>query len=188
MEHNQKAHAQMMANTKVTQLRGKCPEATQDVHENTKNRNWTIENYGYGPMNPDAPNEEFWQNKADIFNTTIEEAMTTRCGNCAAFDQSCSMIDCIAKGINEEDSIANPMQVIQLGNLGYCQLFKFKCAGDRTCDAWVHGGPIKGDKMKKMDMDLAEQEADQLNDVIKELHGASDKHKKQAIRLEAILD
>ena len=32
--------------------------------------------------------------------------------------------------------------------------------------------------MKKMDMDLAEQEADELNDVIKELHGASDKHKK----------
>ena len=117
MEHNSKAHAQMMANTKVTEIRGKCPEATQDVHENTKNRNWTIENYGYGPMNPDAPNEEFWQDKADIFNTNVEEAMTTRCGNCAAFDQSCSMIDCIAKGINEEDSIANPMQVIQLGNL-----------------------------------------------------------------------
>jgi len=27
-------------------------------------------------------------------------------------------------------------------NLGYCQLFHFKCAGDRTCDAWLMGGPI----------------------------------------------
>ena len=102
-----------------------------------RSRNWTIENFGYGPMNPDMPNEEFWQKKAEIFDTNIEEAMSTRCGNCAAFDQSCSMIDCIAKGINEEGTTANPMQVIQLGNVGYCQLFKFKCAGDRTCDAWV---------------------------------------------------
>ena len=188
MEHNQKAHAQGMANKKVQDMRGKCPEATQDVHINTKNRDWTIDEFGYGPMNPDASNEEFWQKKADIFNTTMDEAMTTRCGNCAAFDQSCSMIDCIAEGINESDSVANPMQVIQLGNLGYCQLFKFKCAGDRTCDAWVHGGPIKGDKMKKMDMDLAKQEEDEMRDVVKELHGASDKHKGQAVRLERILD
>ena len=188
MKHNQKAHAQMMANTGVSDIKGKCPEATQDVAENTKNRDWTIDNYGYGPMNPDVPNDSFWQEKADIFHTDIDEAMSARCGNCAAFDQSCSMIDCIAKGINESDSIANPMQVIQHGNLGYCQLFKFKCAGDRTCDAWVHGGPIKGDKMKKMEMDLAEEESAELNDVIKELHGASNKHKKQAIRLEAIAD
>ncbi len=57
-----------------------------------------------------------------------------------------------------------------------------------TCDAWVHGGPIKGDKMKKMDMDLAEQEEAEVADVIKQLHGASDKHKKQAVRLERVLD
>ena len=113
--------------------------------------------------------------------------MTARCGNCAAFDQSCSIIDCMAKGINEEGA-ADPYQVIQHGNLGYCQLFKFKCAGARTCDAWVHGGPIKGEKIKKMEMDLAEQEEAEMKDVIKELHGASDKHKKQAIRLENIVD
>jgi hypothetical protein len=27
-------------------------------------------------------------------------------------------------------------------NLGYCELFHFKFAGDRTCDAWLVGGPI----------------------------------------------
>ena len=108
MKHNQEAHAQMMANTGVSNIKGKCPEATQDVAENTKNRDWTIDNYGYGPMNPDVPNDSFWQEKADIFHTDIDEAMSARCGNCAAFDQSCSMIDCIAKGINESDSIANP--------------------------------------------------------------------------------
>ena len=61
MEHNQKAHAQGLANKRVYDIKGTCPEATQDVHENTKNRDWTIDEFGYGPMNPDAPNEEFWQ-------------------------------------------------------------------------------------------------------------------------------
>ena len=42
-----------------------CPKATQDVHENTKNRDWTCDNFGYGPMNPDFPNDEFWEKKAD---------------------------------------------------------------------------------------------------------------------------
>tara|TARA_R100001463_G_scaffold1734_1_gene7501 strand:+ start:1642 stop:2100 length:459 start_codon:yes stop_codon:yes gene_type:complete len=147
--HNHKAHAQGMVNKKVHDICGKCPLATQDVAENTKNRNWTIDNYGYGPMNPDAPNMEFWEKKSDIFDTTVEEAMTARCGNCSAFDQSCSIIDCMAKGINE-DSAADPYQVIKHGNLGYCQLFKFKCAGARTCDAWVHGGPIRGEKIEQL--------------------------------------
>ena len=69
--HNQKAHAQGMANKRVYDIRGKCPEATQDVRENTKNRDWTIDNFGYGPMNPDAPNMEFWEQKAEIFNTDV---------------------------------------------------------------------------------------------------------------------
>ena len=187
MEHNQKAHAQGLANKKVYDIKGTCPEATQDVHENTKNRDWTIDEFGYGPMNPDAPNDEFWEGKAEIFNTTVEEAMTARCGNCSAFDQSCSIVDCMAKGINEEGA-ADPYQVIQHGNLGYCQLFKFKCAGARTCDAWVHGGPIKGEKMKKMEMDLAQEEQGELQGVVKELHKASAMHKKQAIKLESIAD
>jgi hypothetical protein len=27
--------------------------------------------------------------------------------------------------------------------LGYCELFEFKCAADRTCSAWLVGGSIK---------------------------------------------
>ena len=134
--------AQVHANKSIDKVVGKCPQATQDVDENTKNRNRTIDNYGYGPMNPDMPSIKFWEEKADIFNTSVEEAQSTRCGNCAAFDQSKRMLNCIIKGINEKNSVADPKKVVIYGNLGYCQLFKFKCAGDRTCDAWVHGGPI----------------------------------------------
>ena len=31
---------------------------------------------------------------------------------------------------------------MEAANLGYCEVFDFKCAGDRTCDAWIVGGPI----------------------------------------------
>ena len=33
----------------------KCPPATQDVDINTKNRNSTIKNHMYGPLNVDEP-------------------------------------------------------------------------------------------------------------------------------------
>ena len=32
---------------------------------------------------------------------------------------------------------------IEAGKLGYCTFHKFKCAGSRTCNAWVVGGPVK---------------------------------------------
>ena len=32
---------------------------------------------------------------------------------------------------------------IEAGKLGYCTFLKFKCAGSRTCNSWVVGGPIK---------------------------------------------
>jgi hypothetical protein len=32
--------------------------------------------------------------------------------------------------------------VQEAANLGYCELFHFKCAAARTCDAWLVGGPI----------------------------------------------
>ena len=36
----------------------------------------------------------------------------------------------------------NAKIVSDAANLGYCQLFHFKCAGARTCDAWLFGGPV----------------------------------------------
>ena len=61
------------------------------------------------------------------------------------------MLACIEKGMQEADEpplvkrdegIA-AQAVTATANLGYCQLFHFKCAGDRTCDAWLVGGPLK---------------------------------------------
>jgi hypothetical protein len=121
----------------------KCPIATYDIKENLKKRNWAFKNVGYGPANPDEPNDDFWKARADEWNTDLDQAKTMRCGNCAAFIQTPEMIACITKGIEpdqEEDELTK--DVINAADLGYCELFHFKCAAARTCSAWLRGGPI----------------------------------------------
>ena len=115
------------------------PAATQDIELNMHNRQYCIDVAAYGPMNPLIENTEFWQGKADIFHTTVEEAKTAKCSNCAAFIQTSYMREAMATGLGGEDAA---YAIIDLANLGYCEIFDFKCAGDRTCNAWVVGGPI----------------------------------------------
>ena len=111
-----------------------CPIATQDVHVNLKNRNHAFKEYGYGPPNPDEPNEYFWLKKAKMYNAPTDAVKSLRCGNCAAFDQEPKMLQCIAKGMGDG---GDPWSAIEAGDLGYCEIFDFKCASSRTCRAWV---------------------------------------------------
>ena len=126
------------------QAKIECPPATQDITINLANRKICVEKANYGPANPELDNSDFWQQKANLFKTDIDQVKTMRCKNCAAFIQKEKMMDCIEKGIAseiDEDKLAE--DIINKANLGYCELFDFKCAGDRTCDAWITGGPIK---------------------------------------------
>ena len=124
------------------EAKNKCPPATQDITLNLKNRQKAIDEYGYGPLNPDMPNRKFWMKKVDEWNLdSVEEAQQSLCGNCAAFDIRQETLDCIAQGI-DSDSPADAEGVIDAGDLGYCKFLKFKCASRRTCDAWVTGGPL----------------------------------------------
>ena len=117
-----------------------CPVATQDIKTNLKNRQTAIDVAHYGPLNPNLPNDEYWTAKGKQFNTTANAAKQSRCANCAFFNVSQKIKDCIAQGIGNE---LDPYNVINAGDLGYCEAFDFKCASQRTCDAWVVGGPIK---------------------------------------------
>ena len=120
-----------------------CPPATQSIELNLRNRQKAIDEYGYGPLNPNEPNEEFWQRLADKWRTNdLESVKSSRCGNCAAFDMTKEMMNCIAQGIGGEPG-SDPHDTVDAGHLGYCKFLKFKCAAKRTCDAWVEGGPIK---------------------------------------------
>ena len=118
-----------------------CPPATQDISLNLANRKICVDKANYGPANPELENNDFWQAKADLFKTSIEQAQTMRCKNCAAFVVKEKMRQCIEKGMCEED-MNEAKKIVDLANLGYCELFDFKCAGDRACDAWITGGPL----------------------------------------------
>ena len=124
-----------------------CPEATQDLALNTKNRNATRDNHAYGPLNPMEPSEEYWESLAEKWNASVEEAKASRCSNCVAFDISPRMFDCMPGLVmtQEEidDAIANdePWET-----LGYCWMHHFKCHSARTCYTWAAGGPIIEDE------------------------------------------
>lgn len=113
-----------------------CPEPTQDLELNTKNRNEAIqaEHIKYGPLNVDEPGD-YWKELADFWNTTEEAAKSSLCENCAAFDISPRMLDCMPGELEDKD-----------GYLGYCWMHKFKCHSARTCRTWAKGGPIDTNK------------------------------------------
>ena len=111
-----------------------CPPATQDVALNTKNRNATRDNHMYGPLNVKEPGD-YWEKLAKKWDTTVEAAKKSKCGNCVAFDISPRMEECMPGSVSDES-----------GRLGYCWMHHFKCHSARSCDTWATGGPIKEDK------------------------------------------
>jgi hypothetical protein len=134
----------------------KCPVATRDITINLQNRGKAIDKADYGPMNPDEPNEQYWRRMAARWDVDPEEAQTMRCGNCAAFNQTEDMIKCISDGISENAS-EDPMDVVDAGDLGFCEIFDFKCAGKRTCSAWIVGGPITDEDDEEGEYDEEER-------------------------------
>jgi hypothetical protein len=154
----------------------KCPVATQNVEVNLEHRQIAIEKYGYGPLNPNNPNVKFWKAKQALWKEdTIEGAKSARCNSCAAFNVTSRILSCIEKSlasdvVPEEEPVEEGEDIqtqtpasdpelddtegadkdawdtIEAGKLGYCMMHKFKCAGSRTCNAWVTGGPIKDKK------------------------------------------
>jgi hypothetical protein len=126
-----------------------CPAATQSIDLNLKNRQQAIDHYHYGPANPDRPGN-YWKDAAKRFKTDESTAKTMQCSNCAAFDVSDTMRECIAAGIQGDEKHVDANASINLSDLGYCNFLHFKCAGSRSCAAWITGGPItQKDRNKK---------------------------------------
>ena len=118
-----------------------CPRATHDIDLNLKNRQRAINEYHYGPANPDEPGD-YWKAAAKRWGITEKTAKTMRCGNCAAFDVSDKMWACIEVGIKGDEKHADAMATIHRADLGYCNFHAFKCAGSRSCASWITGGAI----------------------------------------------
>jgi hypothetical protein len=118
-----------------------CPIATQDIDVNLKNRQKGIDDYHYGPANPDKPGN-YWKEAAKVWDIDEATAKSMTCSVCAAFDVSDKMWDCIASGIEGDVKEADALASIHKGDIGYCNFLHFKCAGTRSCKAWVSGGAI----------------------------------------------
>ena len=86
-----------------------CPAPTQDAELNDENKLVAVEDANYRD-----PSEDGGFRLSEV------------CGNCAAFNQTHEMMECMGN---------NP-------NLGYCQMYKFMCNETHTCDSWAEGGPI----------------------------------------------
>ena len=136
MHHNESVHESYNVNDKHY-------KALTDLDLNTKNRDMTTQNDGYGPLNPndEKGSKAFWEAKGKMWNTTTEAAMEARCRNCAAFNQAPAIMKKMAEGLGPAGE-----KIQDLANLGFCELFEFKCAGDRTCNKWLVNGPIKEQK------------------------------------------
>jgi hypothetical protein len=94
-------------------------------------------------LNPKEPSTEFWQDKADKWSVSPEEAKKSICGNCVFFDIRSKTMDCIESGIAEGGSgDQSAWDAIDQAELGYCTALDFKCAASRTCNAWAVGGPV----------------------------------------------
>jgi hypothetical protein len=118
-----------------------CPAATADIDLNLKNRQHAIDEYHYGPANPDEPGN-YWKESAKQWNIDENTAKTMKCENCASFDVSDSMRKCITDGIKGDEKNIDAAATINLSDLGYCNFLHFKCAGKRSCESWVAGGPV----------------------------------------------
>lgn len=114
-----------------------CPKSTQDLELNTKNREMAIkaDYIKYGPLNISKPGD-YWEKIADYWDTTLEAAKDSICGNCVAFDISPRMLECMPGETSDED-----------GELGYCWMHHFKCHSARSCYTWATGGPIISDEI-----------------------------------------
>ena len=118
----------------ITEEEKPCPPATKDIKLNTKNRDATIKNHNYGPLNVDEPGD-YWKDIGKYWKTTEEAAKKSLCGNCVAFDVSPRMKDCMPGETSDDDGV-----------LGYCYMHHFKCHSARSCHTWAKGGPIKSDE------------------------------------------
>ena len=146
-----------------------CPIATRDIKVNLRNRQKAIDDVGYGPLNPNMANNDFWKKKASKWDVSPGSAKQQICGNCAAFIKTPRILDCIDKGLGNEEGNAS-WDVIEAGDLGYCEALDFKCASRRTCDAWIVGGPITKEKDAPEEKSLQTDGLSEFSEWLKELN------------------
>jgi hypothetical protein len=118
-----------------------CPTATRYPEVNAANQEVARVEAMYGPTDIEEPGE-YWVEVAEEWDIPLEDAVKRKCGNCAAFDQSSSMLDCI-----EGDAT----------DVGYCKIWDFVCSEQRTCLSWSDAETMKSITSQQMFVRKAEE-------------------------------
>jgi len=98
-----------------------CPLPTQDEELNAENRQVAVDEANYREP-----------------NSGVAFRSDQICGNCAAYNQTDEILECLGL----DDDMEEPP-------LGYCQIFKFVCEAAYTCDSWAEGGPMVSEMQNK---------------------------------------
>lgn len=98
-----------------------CPLPTQDEDLNAENRQVAVDEANYREP-----------------NTGVAFRSDQVCGNCAAYNQTEDMLECL--GLDDD---------MENFPLGYCQIYKFVCESENTCDSWAEGGPMTSEKQEE---------------------------------------
>jgi len=120
---------------------GRCDEAAKKgLYYNVNKRKKAGTSRKQGA--PGSPTAQAWKDAAKTWGIDEATAKSMTCSVCAAFDVSDKMWDCIASGIEGDVEEVDALASIHKGDIGYCNFLHFKCAGTRSCTAFVSGGPI----------------------------------------------
>jgi len=98
-----------------------CPLPTQDEDLNAENRQIAVDEANYREP-----------------NSGVAFRSDQVCGNCAAYNQTEDILECLGL----DDDMESPP-------LGYCQIYKFVCQSENTCDDWASGGPLISESQPK---------------------------------------
>ena len=144
----------------------KCPVATKDTTINMQNRGKAIAKANYGPMDPDDKGDSFWREMASQWEVSPAKARKMICGTCSAFNQSKDMLKCIEAGASDGMK-GDKMEAVKAGDVGFCEIFDFKCSSKRTCAAWIAKGSDeeKSDESEEYEESEEEYEDDERSDI-----------------------
>ncbi len=66
---------------------------------------------------------DYWRDISKAWRISPAQAKKSRCGNCAAFIQTPKMLACIESGLEMNGTEMDAWEVIDAGDLGYCEVF-----------------------------------------------------------------
>ena len=121
-------------------MEDKLPAQLLYSEVNIANHLLAIKYEALGPIDPREPNPEFWAAKVEKWQVLEGEARTRLCMNCAHYDNSPEIVECMQntwEPIKLQELPIDPAPVDIPGDLSACcTRWTITCTAMRTCDAW----------------------------------------------------